>query len=172
MKHILAEEAQELLKNNDCHLLIDVRSPAEFKASHIEGAQNVPLDHLNEQIANVVGDKDATLYLMCSCGNRSGKGCEEMEALGYQNAVSIEGGLIGLKKLGVKVIEDEHPIMSIERQVRIVAGSLVLIGLILGFLVNPAWFGISAFVGAGLVFAGITDTCGMGLLLAKMPWNQ
>ncbi|MGC9386131.1 MAG: rhodanese-like domain-containing protein [Hydrogenovibrio sp.] len=172
MKHILAEEAQELLKNKQCHLLIDVRSPAEFKASHIEGAQNVPLDHLCENISDIIPDKNATLYLMCSCGNRSGKGCEEMAELGYENAISIEGGMIELKKLGVNVVEDQHKVMSIERQVRIVAGSLVLIGLVLGFLINPMWFGLSAFVGTGLVFAGITDTCGMGLLLAKMPWNQ
>ena len=172
MKHILAEEAQELLKNNQCHWLIDVRSPAEFKASHIEGAKNIPLDHLDDMVTEIVKDKNATLYLMCSCGNRSGKACAEMEHLGYQNAISIEGGMIDLKKLGVKVVEEQHKMMSIERQVRIVAGSLVLLGLLLGVFLNPAWLLLSGFVGSGLVFAGITDTCGMGLLLAKMPWNQ
>ena len=77
-----------------------------------------------------------------------------------------------MKRLGMKIIEEEHPVMSIERQVRITAGSLVLIGLILGFLVHPGYFAISAFIGTGLVFAGITNTCGLGLLLARMPWNK
>jgi len=172
MKHITAEEAKELIESGGCSLLVDVRSHAEFRASHVPGAHNIPLDELGEKIGDEVKDKDQTLYLMCSCGNRSGKGCEEMEEMGYHNVISIEGGIIEMKRLGMKIIEEEHHVMSIERQVRITAGSLVLIGLILGFLVHPGYFAISAFIGMGLVFAGITNTCGLGLLLARMPWNK
>lgn len=172
MNSILAEEAKELIENNRCKLLVDVRSPAEFRASHIPGAHNFPLDELEEDVASEIKDKDSQLYLICSCGNRSGKACEEMEKLGYHNVTSIEGGIIELKRLGMKIVEEEHKTISIERQVRIVAGSLVLLGLVLGFLAHPGYFAISALIGTGLVFAGITNTCGLGLLLARMPWNR
>jgi|ACQI01.1.fsa_nt_gi rhodanese-related sulfurtransferase len=172
MKHITAEEAKELIENGDCSLLVDVRSHAEFRASHIPGARNMPLDELEQDIGEQVKDKDATLFLMCSCGNRSDKACEEMQELGYHNVISIEGGIIEMKRLGMKIIEEQHHTISIERQVRIVAGSLVLIGLILGFTLHPGYFAISALIGSGLLFAGITDTCGLGLLLARMPWNK
>lgn len=172
MKHITAEEAKELIENGGCSLLVDVRSAAEFRASHVPGAQNIPLDELEDKIGEEVKDKDTTLYLMCSCGNRSGKGCAEMEAMGYHNVISIEGGIIEMKRLGIKIVEEEHHVISLERQVRIAAGSLVLTGVICGLMLNPNYFAISAFVGAGLVFAGITNTCGLGLLLARMPWNK
>ncbi len=172
MKHITAEEAKELIENGGCSLLVDVRSHAEFRASHIPGARNMPLDELEEDIGDEIKDKDATLFLMCSCGNRSDKACEGMEELGYHNVISIEGGMIEMKRLGVKIVEEEHHVLSLERQVRIAAGSLVLIGVLLGFLLNPWYFAISAFIGTGLVFSGVTDTCGLGLLLMKMPWNK
>lgn len=72
---------------------------------------------------------------------------------------------------GLPVVRGKKAV-SLERQVRITAGSLVLIGAILGYFVHPYWIGLSAFIGAGLAFAGITDTCGMGMMLARMPWNQ
>ena len=172
MKKITAQEAKELIESGGCSLLVDVRTHAEFRASHLPGAQNIPLDELEQKIGDQVKDKDTTLYLMCSCGNRSGKGCEEMEQMGYHNVISIEGGMIEMKRLGMNIVEETHPTISIERQVRITAGSLVLLGLLLGFGLHPGYFIISAFIGTGLVFAGITNTCGLGLLLARMPWNK
>ena len=172
MKHVTADEAKELIETGGCKLLVDVRSPAEFKASHVPGAHNIPLDELEDEITNEVSDKDTTLFLMCSCGNRSGKACEEMESMGYHNVISIEGGIIELKRLGMKIVEEQHHVISIERQVRIVAGSLVLLGLILGFWLHPGYFAIAAVMGYGLVFAGITDSCGLGLFIVKLPWNR
>lgn len=172
MKHITTEEAKELIETGGCSVLVDVRSAAEFRASHVPGAKNIPLDELEDGIGEVVKDKDTTFYLMCSCGSRSGKGCEEMEEMGYHNVISIEDGIIGMKRLGMKIVEEEHHIISIERQVRITAGSLVVMGVVLGLVVNPWYFAISAFVGSGLIFAGITNTCGLGLVLARMPWNK
>ena len=90
---------------------------------------------------------------------------------GYPNVVNVEGGTQACVSAGLPVVRGKKAI-SLERQVRIAAGSLVLIGAVLAWLVHPAFIGLSAFVGAGLVFAGITDTCGMGMLLARMPWNQ
>jgi hypothetical protein len=84
--------------------------------------------------------------------------------------VNIEGGTLACVEAGLPVVRGKKAI-SLERQVRIAAGSLVLLGAALSF-VHLAFIGLSAFVGAGLVFAGITDTCGMGMMLARMPWNQ
>jgi hypothetical protein len=85
--------------------------------------------------------------------------------------INIEGGTNACIVAGLPVVRGKKAI-SLERQVRIAAGLLVLLGVILGWLVHPAFFGLAAFVGAGLVFAGVTDTCGMGMILARMPWNQ
>ena len=93
-------------------------------------------------------------------------------AAGYPNVVSVQGGTEAWERAGLPVVRGTATVMSLKRQVRIGAGSLVLLGTALGFLVHPAFFGLSAFVGAGLVFAGVTDWCGMGLLLAKFPWNR
>ena len=84
----------------------------------------------------------------------------------------MTGGVAAWKAAGLPVEKDEHAPWSLERQVRVVAGALVVTGVVLGFWIHPGFFGLSAFVGAGLVFAGITDWCGMGLLLAKAPWNR
>ena len=85
--------------------------------------------------------------------------------------VNIEGGTMACGEPGLSVVHGKKAI-SLERQVRIAAGLLVLLGALLGWFVDPAFIGLSAFVGAGLVFAGITDNCGMGMVLARMPWNQ
>jgi hypothetical protein len=92
-------------------------------------------------------------------------------AAGFANTINVEGGTLACEVAGVPVVRGKK-MMSLERQVRITAGSLVLVGAVLGFFVHPYWIGLSAFIGAGLAFAGITDTCGMGMMLAKMPWNQ
>lgn len=85
--------------------------------------------------------------------------------------MSVEGGTLAWEGAGLPVVRGRR-VISLERQVRIAAGALVVAGVLLGWLVHPAFLGLSAFVGAGLVFAGVTDTCGMGLLLARMPWNR
>lgn len=153
--------------------LIDVRSPVEFREVHVENARNVPLDELDP--AAVVkarnGSQEEPLYLICRSGSRGRQGCEKFIAAGYTNVINVEGGTLACVESGLPVVRGKTMI-SLERQVRIAAGSLVLLGSLLGWFVHPAFIGLSAFVGAGLVFAGISDTCGMGLMLARMPWNQ
>lgn len=148
--------------------LIDVRTPAEFEEVHVAFARNVPLDQLDPK--TVSSDPIATLYVVCQRGGRGEKACEKLCAAGFTNAVNVEGGTLACVEAGLPVIRGRKTI-SLERQVRIAAGSLVLLGVGLGFL-HPVFFGLAGFVGAGLLFAGITDTCGMGMLLAKMPWNR
>lgn len=153
--------------------LIDVRTPVEYGELHATNARNVPLDRLDPatvlQARN--GSRDEPLYLICRSGSRGRQACEKFLAAGFTNVVNVEGGTLAWAECGLPVVRGKKAI-SLERQVRIAAGLLVLLGALLGWLVHPAFIGLSAFVGAGLVFAGITDTCGMGLLLARMPWNQ
>lgn len=164
----LAELAQD--SNVD---LIDVRTPAEFREVHSTLAHNVPLDSLDPQGVMEArnGSAKEPLYVICRSGARGAKACEQFAQAGYDNVVNVQGGTSAWDEAGLPVVRGKKTI-SLERQVRIAAGTLVLIGAVLGYFVNPAWIGLSAFVGAGLIFAGITDTCGMGMLIAKMPWNQ
>jgi len=153
--------------------LIDVRTPVEFREIHADLARNVPLDTIDPKavISARDGAADQPLYLICRTGSRGQQAAARFLAAGYTNVFNVEGGTLAWADAGLPVVRGKKAI-SLERQVRIAAGSLVLIGAILGAFVHPAFIGLSAFVGAGLVFAGVTDTCGMGLMLARMPWNQ
>ena len=111
------------------------------------------------------------MYVICRSGSRGRQACEKFLAAGFTDVANVEGGTQACVEAGLPVVRGKKAI-SLERQVRIAAGSLVLLGVLLGWLVHPAFLGLSAFVGAGLVFAGVTDTCGMGMMLARMPWNQ
>jgi rhodanese-related sulfurtransferase len=113
---------------------------------------------------------DQPLYVICHTGARGKQACEKFIAAGYENVINVAGGTKAWADAGLQVVRGKQTI-SVERQVRMAAGSLVLLGIGLAQL-HPAFLGLSAFVGAGLLFAGITDTCGMGILLARMPWNQ
>jgi rhodanese-related sulfurtransferase len=150
--------------------LIDVRTPAEFREVHVPFARNVPLDRLSPP--DLMRGRDAgPLYLICRSGGRGRQACERLLTAGYPDVVNVEGGTLAWAERGLPVVRGKKTI-SLERQVRIAAGALVLLAVLLGWLVHPAFLGLAAFIGAGLVFAGVTDTCGMGLLLAHMPWNQ
>ncbi len=153
--------------------LIDVRTPLEFRDTHVEFARNVPLDQLDpEAIMRARNGKSGEpLYVVCQLGGRSQKACEEFHKKGYTNVINVEGGTQACAAAGLPLVRGKKAI-SLERQVRIVAGTLVLSGVLLGWQVHPAFYGLSGFVGAGLLFAGISNTCGMGMLLSKMPWNQ
>ena len=169
---ISPQQLAELCKTGKIDL-IDVRTPVEFRELHTTVARNAPLDRLDPvalmQARN--GNRDEPLYLICRSGSRGRQACEKFLAAGFTNIVNIEGGTLACVEAGLPVVRGKQAV-SLERQVRIAAGSLVLLGVLLGWLVHPAFLGLSAFVGAGLVFAGITDTCGMGMMLARMPWNQ
>jgi rhodanese-related sulfurtransferase len=153
--------------------LIDVRTPAEFREVHVPFARNAPLDRLDPAAVarDRAGSPGRPLYVICRSGSRGQKACEKLTASGLTNVVNVEGGTQAWADAGLPVVRGKKAI-SLERQVRIAAGSLVLLGVGLGWLLHPACAGLAAFVGAGLVFSGVTDTCGMGLLLARMPWNR
>lgn len=163
------DELQQKLDANEPMRLVDVRTPGEYGAEHLPESELMPLDQLD---ANAFGDNgDTPIYLLCRTGRRAGEAYEALAAAGVSNARVIEGGLEACKQQNLPVIKGRGTI-SLERQVRIGAGGLVLLGVLLGWLAHPGFYGLSAFVGAGLMFAGITDWCGMAMMLARMPWNR
>jgi rhodanese-related sulfurtransferase len=153
--------------------LIDVRTPVEYREVHVAIARNIPLDQLDPAalMHSRNGSAHEPLYLICRSGSRGQQACEKFLKAGFSNVVNIEGGTMACVEAGLPIVRGKKAI-SLERQVRIAAGSFVLLGAVLGWVVHPAFIGIAAFIGAGLLFAGITDTCGMGMLLARMPWNK
>jgi len=164
----------ELLRKEGANFeLVDVRTPAEFRALHAEPARNLPLDQLHGDALRELAQRSQRhgVYVICQKGGRGRTACEQLRACGAENVVNVEGGTLAWEAAGLPVVRGKQTI-SLERQVRIAAGSLVLVGAALAWLVHPGFVGLSAFIGAGLVFAGVTDTCGMGLVLAKMPWNR
>jgi rhodanese-related sulfurtransferase len=172
IRTIAAQEVAELSTQGEKIDLIDVRTPAEFREVHAEIARNVPLDRLDpaELRESLNGSDHQTLYVICRSGSRGSQACQKLISAGCENVVNVEGGTQAWEAAGLPVVRGKKAI-SLERQVRIAAGLLVVLGVALSWF-HPAFLVLSAFVGGGLIFAGITDTCGMGMLLAKMPWNQ
>lgn len=153
--------------------LIDVRMPTEYREVHAKPAKNFPLDSLDPKAITTEcnGNSDQPIYVICKSGGRSSKAVQKFLDAGIENVVNVDGGTNAWVTAGLPVARGKKAI-SLDRQVRILAGFLALLGAILGYFVHPALVGLSGFIGAGLMFAGITDTCGMGMMLSKMPWNQ
>jgi rhodanese-related sulfurtransferase len=170
--NISAQEFLSIASSDKRLELLDVRTPAEFGEVHVAFANNIPLDRLDPiSIKRLRGDSHEPLYIVCHSGGRSRQACERLDAVGVANVVNVEGGTAACVKAGLPVVRGKKAV-SLERQVRIAAGGLVLTGGLIGYFVHPAGFGLCVFVGAGLLFAGLTDTCGMAMVLARMPWNR
>lgn len=149
--------------------IIDVREPAEFSSAHISGARSIPLGTLDRvEIAPSEGEK---LVLVCASGRRSAMACERLTGSGRE-VYSLAGGIGAWRQAGGAITEGASKVLPLERQVLAIAGFLVLSGVVLSLTVHPWFIGLAAFVGAGLMVAGITGFCGMALLLARAPWNQ
>ena len=151
---------------------IDVRTPGEFGEVHIPGSINIPLPDITKRAAELThAAANKQIVLVCRTGGRAKKAQEELQRCGVKSCEILEGGVVAWQQAG-RPVERGRTAISLERQVRIAAGSLVVIGTTLGVFVHPWLLAIPSFIGAGLVFSGVTDTCGMGLLLARMPWNR
>ncbi len=170
---ITPKALEDLRRQGRAVELIDVRTPVEYREVHAEAARSVPLDRLQPRAFMEArnGTRDEALYTICRSGNRGRQATERFHAAGFTNVVNVEGGTLAWEQAGLPVVRGKKA-MSLERQVRVAAGSMVVLGTALGALVHPGFLALSGFVGAGLVFAGITDTCGMGMMLARMPWNR
>ncbi|TWT98211.1 rhodanese-like domain-containing protein [Stieleria varia] len=152
--------------------LIDVRMPTEFREVHAECARSVPLESLDPAavMASRNGNAGHPLYVICRSGNRSSQACQKFLDAGFENVVNVEGGTMAWEKAGLPVVRGKKS-LPLMQQVQITAGFLVVLGVALSLL-HPYFIGLSAFVGAGLMFAGITGLCPMASFIAKMPWNQ
>lgn len=170
LEMILARTASELAAKDSRVKLLDVRSAMEFSQVHIKDAINIPIDMLNAKINELSGSSDSYI-MVCHTGNRAAMAADMLIQSGTHQVKVMEGGMVAWQKEKLAVVKGGGGI-SLERQVRCVAGSLVLLGAILAYFVHPAFFIIPAFVGAGLVFAGLTDNCTMGMLLMKLPYNK
>jgi rhodanese-related sulfurtransferase len=168
MNTITPRELSERLERGEKLHLLDVRTPAEHAEIHVPGVLLAPLDKLDASDFA----KDQPLFIFCRSGGRAKQAAEKLEKRGYTQCSVVEGGTLAWAEAGLPVDRGTGKVMPLERQVRIAAGAIVLAGVLLAHFVNPAFIWLSGFVGAGLIFAGITDWCGMGMLLAKMPWNQ
>jgi len=168
ISRITAREAKE--KRGEA-LLLDVRTPAEFEETHIPGAILRPLSDLDAEEVRRLAEGKSACILVCRSGMRATEAAKKLLRSEMENLCVLDGGVMGWEAAGYEVARGRKTI-SLERQVRIAAGTFVLTGVLLGTFVNPLWLILSGFVGAGLIFAGITDTCGMGMLLARMPWNS
>ncbi|WP_085339732.1 rhodanese family protein [Aquidulcibacter paucihalophilus] len=167
LKAISIEEAKRLLA--DGARLVDVREADEVARERIGLAKSVPLSRLDEALP-LTGDQ--AIIFHCKAGNRTAAHASRLAAATTCDAYVLEGGIEAWKAAGLPVITDKSQPIEIMRQVQITAGSLVLLGVILGTWVHPGFFGLSAFIGAGLTFAGTTGWCGMAKVLALMPWNR
>lgn len=153
-------------------LLVDVRTPSEFREAHIKGSVNIPVGDVEKNAERI---KDLAqgrgVGLVCRTGQRAGRALEILSTCCPLELHVMDGGTIEWESSGLP-LERGKKAVSIERQVRIAAGALVVTGVSLGLWLHPGFLGLAGFVGAGLVFAGVTDTCAMGMGMARMPWNR
>jgi len=149
--------------------LVDVRSISEFAAGHIGSAVNIPLDQLEGRIADL--RPGVPIVLVCQAGTRARMAAGLLEPCGRELAV-LEGGTNAWTSAGLPLVRSLKTRWSLERQVRLGAGLLVLTGVLLSLRAHGYWVFLAAFAGLGLTFAGLTDFCPMGILLARMPWNK
>jgi rhodanese-related sulfurtransferase len=174
LKTIAPQELKELLATGQPIHLIDVRTPAEYTEIHVQGARLIPLDQLDPQklLAASNGKPPEPIYVICRSGNRARMACEKLIQAGHPNVILVEGGTLACEQAGLPVVRGKRMLLSIERQTRIAIGLGVLVFSLLGYFVDPAFVFGAAFFGAGLLVAGITDWCGLALLISRMPWNQ
>jgi rhodanese-related sulfurtransferase len=167
------EQLEAILKGGENLELIDVRSPGEYQSLHAEPAKNIPLDQLRgEALADLVRRSSRhTVYVICQKGGRGQTACEKLLAAGAEHIANVEGGTSAWAAAGLPVVRGK-PAMSIERQVRIALGGITLAGALLAVWAHPAWVWLCAAMGAAFIYSGVTDFCGMALVLAKAPWNQ
>ena len=167
---ITPDEAARLLREGGA-TLVDVREADEHARERIPGARNLPLSRLEE--AELAVHQGKPVLFHCRSGARTAGNADRLAAkAGLCEAYVVEGGLDAWKRAGLPVAEDRRQPIELMRQVQIAAGSMVVLGVLLGAFVTPGFYILSGFVGAGLVFAGVTGTCGLARVLRMMPWNR
>lgn len=162
---------RRLIKEGRRVKLLDVRTPAEFESAHIRGAYNVPLDRLGEHREELRRHVADPVVLVCRSGQRARRAEQALREIGMRNLHVLDGGMNAWEAAG-HAVERGRERLSLERQVRIAAGALAATGGVLALLVNPLFALVPTFVGSGLVFAGLTNTCAMAMVLSRLPYNR
>jgi len=170
LEMISPKDAQELVSKEPKVKLLDVRSALEFNETHLKDSINIPIDMLGLKIKNLSQGGESYI-VFCRTGNRSPMAADMLLQSGISSVKVMEGGLTRWQKERLPVIKGQGGI-SLERQVRIIAGSLILLGITLAWLIHWAFIFISVWVASGLTFAGLTDNCLLGMLLMKLPYNK
>ena len=151
-------------------LLVDVREPGEYLSEHIPGAQLMSLSSFDPD--QLKGVSTQNVVLQCQSGNRSAKAAQKMFEAGFSQVMHLQGGLPTWKAAGYPTWVNRKAPISMFRQVQIVAGALVFLGTVLSVWLSPWFLIVPGFVGLGLLFAGVTNTCAMAMLLTRLPYNQ
>ena len=151
-------------------VLVDIREADEFARAHVPGARSQPLSQFEQAHLAIAPDTD--VVFTCRTGMRTAGACDRLAARVAGDAYVLDGGLDAWARAGLPVAQDRKAPLELNRQVQITAGLLILLGVALGFLVAPWGFGLSAFIGAGLTFAGVSGTCGLARVLMLAPWNR
>jgi rhodanese-related sulfurtransferase len=159
----------EILTRDGCCLL-DVREPVEHAEEHIEGSQLIPLGELEGRASEI--DRGRPLVVMCRSGKRGREAITTLEKLGFAEVKNLGGGILGWKEAGLPVGRGKKKVFPLMQQVQIAIGVGVLAGVFLSKTVHPNFIFLSAFFGAGLLFAGLSGWCGLAILISKMPWNR
>jgi rhodanese-related sulfurtransferase len=161
-----------ILSAGKIHELLDVRTPPEYASAHVPGAKLIPLGELKIAAFLAQHTPGTPIYVLCHSGSRAKKALEQFERAGCDDCILVEGGTQAWIDAGLPIHGGVQTVMPIMRQVQIVVGSLSAVSAILALSVNP-WFAVLPLIlGCGLLFAGITGTCGMALMLARLPWNR
>ncbi len=168
--NVNSHDLNRLLQSDSGPRLIDVRTPAEFETSHIPGSYNVPLDLLREHRGEIAGHLDENVVLVCRSGQRATAAGEALRDAGLPNVAILDGGITAWESQGYDVRRGVQR-WDLERQVRLVAGSIVLTS-ILGSIVSPKLKWVAGAIGAGLTGAALTNTCAMGMMLSRLPYNR
>ena len=150
--------------------LVDVREPVEHAEAHLSGATLIPLGEIERRAGEI--DRTQPVVVMCRSGKRGGQAVAKLEAMGFTGLRNLEGGILAWQAAGLPVGRAEQKVFPLMQQVQIIIGTGVLAGVILSRLVHPDFVWLTAFFGAGLVFAGTTGWCGLAILMSKMPWNR
>lgn len=170
VNQVTVHQINELLESGGECQVIDVREFSEFNSERIAAAKMMPLSNFEKHAAEI--DRSKPVYLMCRSGNRAQQAATKLVKKGFKDIRVIDGGMAAWSGANLPVTKGESKVWSLERQVSFTAGLFVLGGILLGVFVSPHLFPIAAFIGVGLMFSALTNTCGMGKVLARMPWNQ
>ncbi|WP_394276967.1 rhodanese-like domain-containing protein [Luteococcus sp.] len=166
-----ARTAHDWITGQDAPLLVDVRTPAEFAGGHLDGAVNIPLDLLKAQASPLAEEMPGEVLLVCRTDNRANQASVALAEHIGPRAHVLTGGMQAWQQAQLPTTSQEGGPWAMERQVRAVAGGIVLAGILASTRVSRAKW-LSAGIGTGLLYSGLSDTCGMAALLARAPWNQ